>query len=94
MAFLHSLTAFALTRRIRNIMSNTTFDCASLQKFADFFSLNTTNITTAVGVCPEKCSLAWGTGSPDLSGIGVFASYIFHLAVCLLIGPCYAIIHR
>ncbi|KAJ4024713.1 hypothetical protein NW752_003263 [Fusarium irregulare] len=75
-------------------MPNTTFDCASLHQFSDFFAINTTNVTTAVEACPEKCSLAWGKGNPDLSGIGVFVSYILQLAVCLLLGPCYAIVYR
>ncbi|RBR18130.1 uncharacterized protein FIESC28_06196 [Fusarium coffeatum] len=74
-------------------MLNTTFDCASIHQFADFFALNTTNVTTAVEACPEKCSLAWGKGNPDLSGIGVFVSHILQLAVCLLLGPCYAIVY-
>ena len=29
------------------------------------------NITTTIQNCPDICTLAWGTGNPDLSGIGV-----------------------
>ena len=29
------------------------------------------NITKIVQICPNICSLAWGTGNPDLSGVGV-----------------------
>ena len=32
------------------------------------------NISQLVDSCPQICSLAWGTGNPDLSGIGVFSS--------------------
>jgi hypothetical protein len=29
------------------------------------------NITGTVSACPEICKLVWGSGNPDLSGIGV-----------------------
>lgn len=29
------------------------------------------NVTQLAQQCPNICSLAWGTGNPDLSGIGV-----------------------
>jgi hypothetical protein len=37
------------------------------------------NITQIVQSCPNVCSLAWGTGNPDLSGIGVRAPSVYQL---------------
>ncbi|KAF1833253.1 hypothetical protein BDW02DRAFT_570236 [Decorospora gaudefroyi] len=77
-------------------MANTTHPCDSLKQFADFFTTSntTSNITSLVQACPQQCNLAWGTGNPDLSGIGVFISYIFQFGVCLLLGPGYIVLHQ
>jgi len=29
------------------------------------------NMTSTIHSCPDLCTLAWGSGNPDLSGIGV-----------------------
>jgi hypothetical protein len=45
------------------------------------------NITSTVAQCPQLCSLAWGNGNPDLSGIGTNISYIFQAVLTILCGP-------
>jgi len=45
------------------------------------------NITTLVSSCPDICTLAWGTGNPDLSGIGANISYIFQAILTFIFGP-------
>ncbi|KAH6696454.1 hypothetical protein BKA61DRAFT_683154 [Leptodontidium sp. MPI-SDFR-AT-0119] len=37
--------------------------------------------------CETICSLAWGAGNPDLSGIGANVSYIMQVVLVFLIGP-------
>ncbi|KAI1848269.1 hypothetical protein JX266_005982 [Neoarthrinium moseri] len=34
--------------------------------------------------CPDVCSIAWGEGNPDLSGIGAYTSYIIQTVFTLL----------
>ncbi|KAG4444080.1 hypothetical protein IFR05_000433 [Cadophora sp. M221] len=73
---------------------NTTYDCASLTKYAGFFISDQLNITEVVTACPEHCKLAWGTGNPDLSGIGVFISYALQLVICIVLGPGHIVLYR
>jgi len=51
------------------------------------------NITTIVSSCPGICSLAWGTGSPDLSGIGTNISYILQAILTILFGPLFCCVY-
>ncbi|KAF3925241.1 hypothetical protein ABW20_dc0105034 [Dactylellina cionopaga] len=76
-------------------MENTTASC-------DFPSINSVlaeadqsllNITTVVAACPEICSLAWGAGNPDLSGIGANISYILQAALTIIFGPLFALLY-
>ncbi|KAK5654662.1 hypothetical protein OQA88_6985 [Cercophora sp. LCS_1] len=46
-----------------------------------------TNITEAVRQCPDVCDLVWGSGNPDLSGIGAYVSYIIQCVLTFLFGP-------
>jgi hypothetical protein len=73
---------------------NTTYDCTSLTKYAGFFTSDQLNITEFITACPEHCKLAWGTGNPDLSGIGVFISYALQLVICIVLGPGHIILYR
>ncbi|KAM0253656.1 hypothetical protein ACHAQJ_007168 [Trichoderma viride] len=43
----------------------------SIQEFFDDATENGLNITTQIEDCPNLCILTFGTGNPDLSGIGV-----------------------
>jgi len=73
-------------------MSNTTSTCTPLKQFPNLYF--TPNITHQVLYCPQNCNLAWGSGNPDLSGIGVFWSYTLQLALCTVLGPFYPLLHR
>lgn len=49
------------------------FSCA-FGSLAEVFANSTAqglDVTQVVGKCENVCSLAWGSGNPDLSGIGV-----------------------
>lgn len=52
------------------------------------------NITSTVVNCPQVCSLAWGNGNPDLSGIGANISYIFQAVLSILCGPLLCVIYE
>lgn len=52
------------------------------------------NITTTVASCPDICTLAWGTGNPDLSGIGANISYIFQAVLTFLFGPLFCLVYK
>lgn len=54
------------------------------------------NITSFAAACPQVCTLAWGTGNPDLSGIGANISYILQAILTVVFGPvfCYVYSHR
>lgn len=75
-------------------MQNTTSPCASLKHFSDLFSADNPNITDIIASCPQQCALAWGTGNPDLSDIGVFLSYSLQLALSIILGPGHIVLHR
>ncbi|KZP16272.1 hypothetical protein FIBSPDRAFT_895156 [Athelia psychrophila] len=49
------------------------------------------NISAAVSNCSEICSIAWGAGDPDLSGIGLIICYIIQAVVTLFSGPFFCI---
>lgn len=52
------------------------------------------NITTIVASCQGICTLAWGTGNPDLSGIGINISYIFQAVLTFIFGPLFCLIFK
>jgi hypothetical protein len=51
------------------------------------------NITAYVAACPNICTLAWGTGNPDLSGIGANISYILQAILTFIFGPVFCLIY-
>ncbi|KAF7979971.1 hypothetical protein HWV62_40038 [Athelia sp. TMB] len=51
------------------------------------------NITNAVSTCQEICTLAWGVGNPDLSGIGMNVCYIFQAILTFLFGPIFCVVY-
>lgn len=60
-------------------LSNNTLDCSS---FTSLTTLVTAvqkyplNITDQIQACPDICSLAWGQGNSDFSGIGVCSIHL------------------
>ncbi|KAI9778135.1 MAG: hypothetical protein M1839_008344 [Geoglossum umbratile] len=42
------------------------------------------NITTLALKCPETCDIAYGSGNPDLSGVGVNAAYVTFVGLAVL----------
>ena len=68
-------------------MTNLTCSITSLSDLLDKADRNLLNLTTTVASCPGICSLAWGKGNPDLSGIGVMISYIMQGVLTFLCGP-------
>ncbi|TFK67435.1 hypothetical protein BDN72DRAFT_843032 [Pluteus cervinus] len=51
------------------------------------------NLTRFVRDCPEVCSIAWGTGNPDLSGMGVTISYMVQITFILLFCLLFALLN-
>ncbi|KAF7979988.1 hypothetical protein HWV62_40072 [Athelia sp. TMB] len=51
------------------------------------------NITTAVSTCQDICTLVWGVGNPDLSGIGMNVCYVFQAILTLLFGPLFCVFY-
>ncbi|KAF9479043.1 hypothetical protein BDN70DRAFT_932886 [Pholiota conissans] len=49
------------------------------------------NTTTYVAACPQICTIAWGTGNPDLSGIGPNISYILQAVLTFIFGPIFCL---
>jgi hypothetical protein len=75
-------------------MSNTTSDnCTVLHQFSDLFTTLVPDVTELIERCPQTCALAWGSGNPDLSGVGVFWSYTMQFALCIIFGPGYPLLH-
>ncbi len=68
-------------------MVNSTCLTTSISDLLDKADRNLLNLTTTIASCPDICTLAWGQGNPDLSGIGVFISYIMQAVLTFLCGP-------
>lgn len=53
-------------------------DCnfTTIEAFFDNATENGLNITAEIEQCPNLCLLTFGTGNPDLSGIGVSGLFI------------------
>ena len=77
-------------------MSNSTcaVDTVSIDDLLAQAAKTGLNLTTTVTNCPEVCSLAWGNGNPDLSGIGVNISYIFQAVLSIICGPLLCLIYE
>jgi len=74
-------------------MANSTCSITSISDLLDKGDRYLLNVTTTIASCPSICSLAWGNGNPDLSGIGVNVSYIMQAILALLCGPILAVIY-
>ena len=74
-------------------MANSTCSITSIGDLLDKGDRYLLNVTTTIATCPSICSLAWGSGNPDLSGIGVNVSYIMQAILALLCGPILAMIY-
>jgi len=59
----------------------------SISDLLDKADRNLLNLTATIASCPDICTLALGQGNPDLSGIGVFISYIMQASLTILCGP-------
>ncbi|KZP20587.1 hypothetical protein FIBSPDRAFT_1044839 [Athelia psychrophila] len=51
------------------------------------------NITTVVSTCEGICSMAWGAGNPDLSGIGLIICYVLQAVLTVLFGPLFCVFY-
>ncbi|KZP20591.1 hypothetical protein FIBSPDRAFT_826925 [Athelia psychrophila] len=51
------------------------------------------NITTVVSTCQEICTMAWGAGNPDLSGIGLIICYVLQTVLAFLLGPLFCMFY-
>ncbi|KDR76924.1 hypothetical protein GALMADRAFT_138962 [Galerina marginata CBS 339.88] len=72
-------------------MANATCSFSSINDVLAQAAKGQLNLTTTVSSCPAICSLAWGIGNPDLSGIGANASYIFQAALTFIFGPLFCL---
>lgn len=75
-------------------MSNSSCSISSINDLLLQANQNHLNITTTVSLCPGICSLAWGNGNPDLSGIGANISYIFQAVLTVICGPLLCLVYE
>ncbi|TFK67413.1 hypothetical protein BDN72DRAFT_822379 [Pluteus cervinus] len=68
---------------------NSTSECgfSSLNSVLKQAAADNANITELVQGCQTICNLVWGTGNPDLSGVGANISYIMQFAFIVVFGP-------
>ena len=85
--------ALLLAKPHPDTMENSTCSITSIGDLLDKSDRNLLNITTTIAACPNICSLAWGKGNPDLSGIGLNISYIMQAILAVLCGPILALIY-
>jgi len=52
------------------------------------------DLASEVAQCPDVCALAWGSGNPDLSGIGANASYILQAILTFLCGILVCVVYE
>jgi len=75
-------------------MANSTcLTFTSISALLDKADRNLLNLTATIASCPGICTLAWGQGDSDLSGIGVFISYIMQAILTFLCGPIIGLIY-
>ncbi|TFK64489.1 hypothetical protein BDN72DRAFT_901501 [Pluteus cervinus] len=74
---------------------NTTSDCdfSSLNDVLNQAAIQNTNLTDLVQKCQNICGLVWGTGNPDLSGIGAEVSYIIQVIFVVIFGPLFSFLY-
>ncbi|KDR77333.1 hypothetical protein GALMADRAFT_442853 [Galerina marginata CBS 339.88] len=74
-------------------MANTSCSFPSINDVLAQAGMGELNITTTVNSCPGICTLAWGTGNPDLSGIGANVSYILQAVLTCIFGPLFCLVY-
>ncbi|MCJ1444364.1 MAG: hypothetical protein MMC23_004866 [Stictis urceolatum] len=70
--------------------TNVTLPCHSFTALTDFLGAireGNLNITKQIEECPDLCGLTWGSGNPDLSGIGASISWIYQTVLVFMFGP-------
>ncbi|KAL4886209.1 hypothetical protein BJY04DRAFT_213741 [Aspergillus karnatakaensis] len=65
----------------------------TIDDFFDHANSNGLNITAEVQNCQNLCVLTYGTGNPDLSGIGMMYAYTIQTTLTILLGPIYRILY-
>ena len=73
-----------------NATTNIPPDCEKYESYRDWFdnsesdakngSTPYNNITYMISACPEFCQVLYGTGNPDLAGIGVSNNLHLHIS--------------
>ncbi|KZP20585.1 hypothetical protein FIBSPDRAFT_537548 [Athelia psychrophila] len=74
-------------------MANTSCSFPSINDLLVQAEAGQVNITTVVSTCEGICSIIWGAGNPDLSGIGLIVCYIFQAVLTVLFGPLFCMFH-
>lgn len=74
-------------------MANTSCSFPSINDLLAQAEAGQVNITTVVSTCQGICSMAWGAGNPDLSGIGLIVCYVFQAVLKILFGPLFCIFY-
>ncbi|KAL2847778.1 hypothetical protein BJY01DRAFT_246679 [Aspergillus pseudoustus] len=82
-----TLTGTALTE------ANRTCDFDKIDDFFKYANRNGLNITVEVQNCQNLCLLTYGTGNPDLSGIGMMYAYSVQTGLTILAGPVYRVLY-
>ncbi|KAL3455906.1 hypothetical protein BJX64DRAFT_53578 [Aspergillus heterothallicus] len=73
--------------------ANRTCDFDAIDDFFKYANKNGLNITVEVQQCQNLCLLTYGTGNPDLSGIGMMYAYTIQTALTILAGPVYRVLY-
>ncbi|KAJ5774947.1 hypothetical protein N7457_009843 [Penicillium paradoxum] len=68
-------------------------DFDNMNEFFSYAKKNRLNITVEVQNCQDLCLLTYGTGNPDLSGIGMMYAYSIQTGLTILIGPVYRLFY-
>ena len=69
-------------------MSNSSCSFSTIEDLlAHVIRDSTLNVTAQVALCSDICSQVWGSGNPDLSGIGLNLSYLIQVTLTITCGP-------
>ncbi|KAK0761620.1 hypothetical protein N5P37_006573 [Trichoderma harzianum] len=79
----------AYLKSISTVLEAVSVDCnfTTIEAFFDYATEHELNITAEIEQCPNLCILTFGTGNPDLSGIGMMYAYSFQVALTIIFGP-------
>ncbi|KZP25982.1 hypothetical protein FIBSPDRAFT_1041064 [Athelia psychrophila] len=75
-------------------MANTSCAFPSINDLLAQAEAGQANITTVVSTCAGICSMAWGAGNPDLSGVGLIICYVFQAVLTVLFGPLFCVFYQ